>query len=91
MTFLNLEIQTDWLAKNIRQAWIFQNPIKPLWNKRPKELRSENMESLSQLYKKVQIIEIVLKQLPNVGMVTIISQSLQTYDFKTKDSQKQNT
>ena len=49
------------------------------------------MESLSQPYKKVQIIEIVLKQLPNVGMVTIISQSLQTYDFKTKDSQKQNT
>ena len=43
MTFLNLEIQTDWLAKNTSQAWIFQNPIKPLWNKRPKELRSENM------------------------------------------------
>ena len=35
MKFLHLEIQTDYLEKNISKTWTFQKPIKLLLEKEP--------------------------------------------------------
>ena len=80
MKFLHLEIQTDYLEKNINKTWTFQKPIKLLLEQEPSGATFRQF-GISQALSNVGIF----------GWEPLHLQSLQKYDLKTTDSYKNET